>query len=205
LKDYYFEELGGAERKQVEGHLAGCAGCREELHRLRLASTTLLSLREEEIPRRIAFVSDPVIEPAPWRRWLAGVWNTPARLGFASAALLSVALVVFSVTRPTPPVSIVRVPAPAPAAQTASNAAAAPATPVVSAAEVQARIDRAANAAADRAVAARTADLKAELAADRQKLLLVAAELEFSNRRESARTVATLQYGPPQQAPVEAK
>ncbi|MGD0047659.1 MAG: zf-HC2 domain-containing protein [Bryobacteraceae bacterium] len=193
LKDYFFDELDGAERKQVEAHVTACRVCRDELNRLRLTGTTLLSLREEEIPRRIAFVSDPIFEPSAWRRWWSGFWNTPARLGFGSAALLSAALVVFALARPAPvqPVRLVQ----GPAVETAQ------AVQPVSDAAMQARIEQ----AADRAVAARTQQLVAEVAAERQKLLLVAAELEFSDRREQARTVAALDYGPPRQPAGEAK
>ena len=194
LKDYYFEELGGAERKQVEAHVTGCRACRDELQRLRLTGTTLLSLREEEIPRRIAFVSDPVFEPSRWRTAWSGFWNVPARLGFGSAALLSAALVVFALVRPAPvaPVRLAVAPAAVVTAQTA---------PVVSDAAIQARIEQ----AADRAVAVRTRQLVEEVAAERQKLLVVAAELEFSDRRERVRTVAALDYGPPRQSAGEVK
>ena len=193
LKDYFFEELEGAERKQVEAHVTGCRACREELSRLRLTGTTLLSLREEEIPRRIAFVSDPVFEPSAWRRWWSGFWNTPARLGFGSAALVSAALVVFALARPAPvqPVRQVQVPV----AQTAQ------AVPAVSEAAIQARIDQ----AADRAVAARTQQLKDEVAAERQRLLMVAAELEVDNRRQHALFMSAAEYGPPRQPALEAK
>jgi len=193
LKDYFFEELEGAERKQVEAHVTGCRACREELSRLRLTGTTLLSLREEEIPRRIAFVSDPVFEPSAWRRWWSGFWNTPARLGFGSAALVSAALVVFALARPAPvqPVRLVQVPV----AQTAQAA------PAVSEAAIQARIDQ----AADRAVAARTRQLKDEVAAERQRLLMVAAELEVDNRRQHALFMSAAEYGPPRQPALEAK
>jgi hypothetical protein len=193
LKDYFFEELDGAERKQVEAHVTGCRACREELSRLRLTGTTLLSLREEEIPRRIAFVSDPVFEPSAWRRWWSGFWNTPARLGFGSAALVSAALVVFALARPAPvqPVRLVQVPV----AQTAQAA------PAVSEAAIQARIDQ----AADRAVAARTRQLKDEVAAERQRLLMVAAELEVDNRRQHALFMSAAEYGPPRQPALEVK
>jgi len=192
LKDYFFEELDGAQRKQVEAHVTACRACREELSRLRLTGTTLLSLREEEIPRRIAFVSDPVFEPSAWRRWLAGFWNTPARLGFVSAALISAALVVFALMRPAP-IQLVHVPMPV--AQTA------PTVQTVSEADIQARIDQ----AADRAVAARTQQLKDEVAAERQRLLMVAAELEVDNRRQHALYMSAAEYGPPRQPALEAK
>jgi len=191
LKDYFLEELGGAERKEVEAHVQACRSCREELNRLRLTGTTLLSLREEEIPRRIAFVSDPVFEPSLWRRWWMGFWNTPARLGFGSAALLSVALVFFAVTRPAPvqPVRLVQAPA----------APAMPA-PLALSAAMEARIDQ----AADRAVATRTQQLVAEVAAERQRLLMAATEVEFANKRQHAFYMSAADYGPPRPA-VEAK
>ena len=50
----------------------------------------------EHIPKRLAFVSDKIFEPAPWRRGWDAFWGSAARLGFASAAMLSVALVVFA-------------------------------------------------------------------------------------------------------------
>jgi anti-sigma factor RsiW len=107
LRDYFLKELSDPERRQVEQHVRGCRTCREDLDRLSLTQTALFSLREEEIPQRIGFVSDQVFEPSPWRRGWAAFWGSAARLGFASAAMLSVALVVFSVTRPAVPVSAV--------------------------------------------------------------------------------------------------
>ena len=68
------------------------------MDRLRVTQTALFSLRDEEIPQRIAFVSDKVFEPSPWRRWLSAFWGSSARLGFASAAMLSTALVVSALT-----------------------------------------------------------------------------------------------------------
>jgi anti-sigma factor RsiW len=94
LRDYFLKELPAPERQQVDFHLKTCPACREEVDRLRLTETALASLRDEEVPRRLAFVSDKIFEPSP----LAGFWNSGARLGFASAAMLSVALVVFAVT-----------------------------------------------------------------------------------------------------------
>jgi hypothetical protein len=83
--------------------------CREELDRLRATEATLMTLGDEEIPQRIGFVSDPVFEPSALARWWAAFWGSAARLGFASAAMLSVALVIFAL-RPVPQA---RVPAPA--------------------------------------------------------------------------------------------
>jgi anti-sigma factor RsiW len=105
LKDYFFGELGEEDCARVRAHLETCQACSEELDRLRLTEAALHSLREEEPPRRIAFVSDKVFEPHWWRAW----WDSGPRLGFASAALLSVAILVHAfarpvVTRPGPPV-----------------------------------------------------------------------------------------------------
>jgi anti-sigma factor RsiW len=100
LKDYFLKELPDSERRQVEGHARQCRPCREELERLRQTEASLFALRDEEIPRRIAFVSDKVFEPALWRRWWAAFWGSAARLGFASAAMLSIAILVFALTRP---------------------------------------------------------------------------------------------------------
>jgi len=90
LKDYFLKELTDPQQRQVEAHVQDCSGCRDELDRLRLTGAALCSLREEEIPQRIGFVSDPVFQPS----WWAAFWRSPARLGFASAALLSVGMLV---------------------------------------------------------------------------------------------------------------
>ena len=110
LRDYYFRELAENERRLVDVHVKTCATCREELDRLRGTEAALLVLPDEEIPQRIAFVSDPVFEPSAARRWWAAFWGSAARLGFASAAMLSIALMVFALTRPVPQAST---PAPA--------------------------------------------------------------------------------------------
>src|ERR1051326_3096950 len=92
LKDYYLQELSHPQQREVEAHVKGCQVCREELDQLQLTGAALLSLRDEEIPQRIAFVSDKVFEPSPWRRWWTAFWGSSARLAFASAAMLSAAL-----------------------------------------------------------------------------------------------------------------
>jgi len=94
LRDYYLKELTDPQQRQVESHVKDCSACREELERLRLTQAALFSLREEEIPQRIAFVSDPIFEPSGPRRWWTALWGSPGRLGFASAAMLSAALLI---------------------------------------------------------------------------------------------------------------
>ncbi len=102
VRDYVLRELTGEERRQMESHLKGCSECREEAERLRLTEAALLTLRDEEIPQRIGFVSDKVFEPSPLARWWQALWGSAARLGFASAAMLSVAIVVAALSRPAP-------------------------------------------------------------------------------------------------------
>jgi len=96
LKSYFLGELAGNDRRLVEEHVTGCASCREELERLRLTHAALLSVRDEEAPKRIAFVSDKVFEP----RWWQTLWRSGPRLGFASAAMLSAAILVHAFVRP---------------------------------------------------------------------------------------------------------
>jgi len=121
LKDYFLQELTSPQRLQVETHVQGCVPCREELDRLQLTEAALFTLRDEEIPQRIAFVSDQIFEPSPVRRWFSGFWGSTARLGFAGAAMLSVSLIYFAATRPAPapgrpaaPTIVAGAPAPSP-------------------------------------------------------------------------------------------
>ena len=102
LRDYLLGELTQPDRRQLEKHVNACSGCREELDRLQVTHAALCSLAEEEIPQRIAFVSDKVFEPSPWRRALQAFWSSSARLGFVSAAMFSCALVVTTLHRPAP-------------------------------------------------------------------------------------------------------
>ena len=99
LRDYFLQELTDPQRRQVEAHVQICSTCREEMERLRVTEAALFSLREEEIPQRIAFVSDPVFEPSRAQRWWKAFWGSSARLGFAGAAVLSAAILVNSLTR----------------------------------------------------------------------------------------------------------
>jgi anti-sigma factor RsiW len=98
LKGYLLGELSEAERLLVEDHLGECSDCRDEQERLRLTAAALGSLPEEEMPYRIAFVSDKIFEPKGWA-WL---WNSGPRLGFASAAMLAAAILVHGLARPAP-------------------------------------------------------------------------------------------------------
>jgi anti-sigma factor RsiW len=83
-KGYALGELAANERREAEAHAATCEGCRGELAHVRLTVDTLSALREEEVPRRIAFVSDKVFGP----RW----WETFLRPSFAAACVIAAAI-----------------------------------------------------------------------------------------------------------------
>jgi anti-sigma factor RsiW len=136
VRDYFLDELAAEERRRVEAHVKTCGSCREEFDRLRVMQAALRSVVDEEIPQRIAFVSDKIFEPSPWKRGLAAFWNSGARLGFASAAMLSCALVYFAAARPATAV------APAPVMARVETASVAPAqVPALTEQEIQQRID----------------------------------------------------------------
>jgi anti-sigma factor RsiW len=100
LRDYFFGELPEEHHRQADLHMKTCAGCREELEALRSTQAVLLSVPDEEIPQRIGFVSDRVYEPSVVRRWWGALWNSGPRLGFASAAMLSVSILFSATHRP---------------------------------------------------------------------------------------------------------
>ncbi len=85
-KGYALGELDGNGRAQAEAHAATCESCREELAATRLTLDALSTLREEEVPRRIAFVSDKVFEPRWWQR----IWNPT----FAAACVIAAAILI---------------------------------------------------------------------------------------------------------------
>jgi anti-sigma factor RsiW len=176
LNDYFLEELQVPQQRQVEAHVKTCHACAEELDRLRILGAALRSVPDEEIPQRIAFVSDKIFEPSPWRRQLAAFWNSGARLGFVSAAMLSASLLVFAFRpAPAPVVTVARtVAAPAPASLTQTSAVAA-----VSEAEIQQRIQ----AAVDKAVDAKTTAMTKELDNARRTLLVVADRYDMTQKR----------------------
>jgi len=91
-KAYVLRELNPDAARQAEAHLAACSTCHEEVATLRLTLDTLSTLREEEIPRRIAFVSDKVFEPRWWQRVFSPT--------FAAGAVVAVAILVHGSLRP---------------------------------------------------------------------------------------------------------
>jgi len=187
LRDYFLQELPDPQQRLVEAHVKTCQPCREELERLGFTKAAMFSLQDEEIPQRIAFVSDKIFEPSPWRRWWAGFWGSASRLGFASAAMLSTAIVVYAL-RPAP--HVVQLPAPAPQ-QIVQK---------ISGEDIQARVD----AAVVKAVAeveahqvARTQQLVADLRSAKQQMVWAASELVFAQKRSAQGKLVTSGYGLP--------
>ncbi len=95
-KSYALGEMDSPGRREAEAHAAVCPNCREELAALRLTLDTLSTLREEEIPRRIAFVSDQIFEPRWYRRAFRGIWSP----NFAAACVIAGAILVHAIARP---------------------------------------------------------------------------------------------------------
>jgi hypothetical protein len=93
---YSFGELDSAARREAENHAAGCRDCQDEVAGLRVTLDALATLREEEIPRRIAFVSDKVFEPRWWQKLFL-------RPSFAAAGLIAAAILVHGFMRPAAP------------------------------------------------------------------------------------------------------
>ncbi|HTR35067.1 MAG TPA: hypothetical protein VMH80_04150 [Bryobacteraceae bacterium] len=145
LKAFVLGEVAQQDKVIVEDHVRACQGCREELERLRLTQTALLALEAEEIPQRIAFVSDRVFEP----RWWQTMWRSGPAMGFASAALLAGAIVVhgFSLR-------------PATSAQ-----------PGVDAAQIEQRVEAQAAARLDAAITKAVSEAQVKQAAEFSKVL----------------------------------
>ena len=90
---YSFGELDAAARREAENHAAACPDCQGELAGLRVTLDALATLREEEVPRRIAFVSDKVFEPRWWQKLFL-------RPSFAAASVIAAAILVHGFVRP---------------------------------------------------------------------------------------------------------
>jgi hypothetical protein len=95
-KSYALGELDARARQEAESHVAACADCQDELAGLRVTLDAMATLREEELPRRIAFVSDKVFEP----RWYEKLTQSFLRPSFAAAAVIAAAILVHAFVRP---------------------------------------------------------------------------------------------------------
>ena len=161
LKGYILKELPRAEARATELHAAGCGACREELDRLSLTFTALRAVPEEEMPRRIAFVSDKVFEPKWWQAWL----NSGPRMAFVSSVVLAAAILAHGVIRP------VEVAGPAPALDTAV---------------IEARVNREVALRLDPAVKQAVTESEARQA-EKIQAVVAAAEKRFEFERQADR------------------
>jgi len=155
LKAYFLGELSSRDKAPVEDHVRACHSCREELERLKLTRTALLALEEEEVPRRISFVSDKVFEP----RWYETIWRSGPAMGFASAVILAAAILAHAFT-----------------VQGFERPAAAPVTTTVDTAQIEQRIEREVSARLDAAEAKQSAEFAK---------VLDATEKRFETRRQA--------------------
>ncbi len=185
LKDYFFGELPADGRHAVDEHLASCARCREELESLELTRSALLAVPDEEPPRRIGFVSDKVFE----QRWWQRLWASGPGLGFASAAMLSAAILVH--TFAAKPVTVVQQ-APA-AASTAKLDTTAVENEV--ARRVQIEITKAV-AASEARQTARLAQIQADQRRNREDLLSVGDSVSVMKRSYANLMRASIQNEP---------
>ncbi|MEP6963336.1 MAG: hypothetical protein ABI995_14740 [Acidobacteriota bacterium] len=88
---YALGEMPAPDRRDAASHMLSCESCREELAAVEATLATLSLLHEEEVPRRIAFVSDKVFEPRWWQKW------NPT---FAAASVLAAAITIHAFAQP---------------------------------------------------------------------------------------------------------
>jgi anti-sigma factor RsiW len=93
VKAYAVGEMNESDKRAAAAHVGTCESCREELAGLQATLGSLAMLRDEDAPRRIAFVSDKVFEPKWWQRLNPMV---------ASACLIAAAIVAHGFAVPSP-------------------------------------------------------------------------------------------------------
>lgn len=168
-KAYLLGEIPSQEKAALEGHFRGCSSCQEELDRLRLIHAALRAIPDEEVPQRIAFVSDKVFEP----RWWQKIWRSGPAMGFASTAVLAGAILVHAFARP-----VVK-----------------PLAPAIDTAKIEQRIEREVNARMDAAVAKAVSDAEARQEQKLSKLLQAADQRnELQRRADMAALQQTVRF-----------
>lgn len=104
-------ELPPRERPALEGHLAVCPTCREELQTLRAALADLDGLTTPAMSdasiKRIRSTARKALWPRRQMHVRQGIKKLTRRLTYAAAAVLAVGLVWGAITRPTADVPIV--------------------------------------------------------------------------------------------------
>jgi anti-sigma factor RsiW len=167
-KAYLLGELGPEDRRRHEECAAACPDCRDELATLRVTLDALSTLRQEEVPRRIAFVSDKVFEPRWWQR----MPQSFLRPSFAAGAVIAAAILIHAFVRPPA--------APAPRVDTAAVEARIAARVT---AEVSQRMEAQMAAAVDTAVTRAVAETRKQ-DDQRTATLLAAAERRYADAAE---------------------
>lgn len=158
-KAYVLGEMNADARRDAELHAAACSACQDELAGVRVTLDALSTLREEEVPRRIAFVSDKVFEPRWWQMFL--------RPSFAAGAVVAAAILAHGFMRPAQVV----------------NGADAAAIEARVAATVQQKFAAQMNSAVEQAVTKAVADTE-KRDDQRTAQLLTAAEQHYSESAE---------------------
>lgn len=193
LRDYLLEELTTDQRRAVDAHLHTCPACQQELGRYQFTEAALLQIPQEELPRRIAFVSDAVLTPKPWEaRFWSGLFQSGPRLAFASSGLLSAALVfhafyarpVSSLTPPSPQASVTLPAASVPSAGIGSAQAVSVSNPTNSEASMTASGHEAALRAMVSAEVAKALASRDELHRREMTQLVAAVEQRYAKQRE---------------------
>jgi len=95
-KAYLLGEMDASARREADAHASTCSFCQDERAGLGITLDALAVLRDEELPRRIGFVSDKVFEPNWWQRFTMSL----RRPSFAAAALVAAAILVHAFVRP---------------------------------------------------------------------------------------------------------
>ena len=137
LSAYLDHQIAPAERTRVEGHLADCIACRDELDGLRRTVTLLQALPRVPVPRAFTLSEAQVgiRRPQPRPAWVGWTRGLAAVTAIALVAVVAVSLL----NRPSwqPAATVARIvpaaEAPQPAAQSAAPAESAPAEAVAKA------------------------------------------------------------------------
>ncbi|MCX7602648.1 MAG: zf-HC2 domain-containing protein, partial [Bryobacteraceae bacterium] len=185
-KGFVLQEVPPQERRAMEEHLKACPACSREVEALGLTLVAVRQLPQHPIPRRLAFVSDPVFDLPWWRR----LWRMPAPAwGFASA--LVIAMAILGHARMVPPPRPAAVPVDAQAVERAVQA------------ELERRLPAAVEAALRQQLGPAAAQMEARLAAFEQRMEAqrradlrdVTAVFELLQKRINNVYLASAQYG----------
>ena len=131
LSAYLDHQIAPAERARVEGHLADCIACRDELDGLRRTVTLLQALPRVPVPRAFTLSEAQVgiRRPEPRPAWVGWARGLAAVTAIALVAVVAVSLLNQPSWQPAATIArnVPATEAPQPAAQPAAPAESAPA------------------------------------------------------------------------------